>query len=420
MDNEPVNGISAANSSTPRVYLDYASTTPCDPRVVEKMMPYFTQNFGNPHARNHAYGWEAAEAVNISRINVADLLNVDEREIFFTSGATEANVLAIRGLMMHYSSQHNPFFTHMITTQAEHKSVLSCCKQLEKEGIAVTYLPVNTEGLVNVRELEMNLRPQTALVSIAAVNNETGVIQPMHDIGACCFANNVILHTDATQALGKIPVDLVQWNVGMASFSAHKIYGPKGIGALYIRRKPSIKLCSILAGGGQQQGVRGGTSPVPLCVGFGEACRLLCNDAERQEEWGRIARLSRRLYEGLSVIPLAHLNGGKYDRVPHIMNMSFPYIEGESLAMSLQNVCVSTGSACSSDKLEPSYVLKAMHADDLTIQSSIRFSLGRYTTEQDIDITIKKTIEAVRKLRNLSPLWEMFKGGVDFRTIRWK
>lgn len=418
MDTQMQGGIPGSDNK--RIYLDYAATTPCDPRVVEQMLPYFTQNFGNPHSRNHAYGWEAAEAVSIAKMNIADLVNVDEREIFFTSGATEANILAIRGHMLNLRTLRNTYLTHMITTQVEHKSILACCKLLEKEGTSVTYLPVNSEGLVNVHELEMSLRAQTGLVSIAAVNNETGVIQPMEEIGACCLANNVALHTDATQALGKIPVDLVRWNVSMASFSSHKVYGPKGIGALYVRRKPSIKFYPIFTGGGQQRGVRGGTVPVPLCVGFGAACRIFSDKAEQQEEAHRIAHLSRQLYEGLSDIPLAHLNGGLYDRVPHIINMSFPYIEGESLAMCLRDICVSTGSACSSDKLEPSYVLKAMKADDLTVQSSIRFSLGRYTTEKDIETTVKATIEAVRKLRNLSPLWEMYKSGIDFNTIQWR
>lgn len=400
------------------IYLDYPATTPCDPRVLEKMEPYFYKFFGNPHSRNHAYGWVSEEAVDIARMHIADFLHVDDREIIFTSGASESNVLAIRGMMMQHQRQRNAYLNHLITTQTEHKSVLSCCRQLEEEGFQVTYLPVNEDGLINLSELKDHIKENTLLVSIAAVNNETGVIQPMKEIGDICFEHNVFFHTDATQALGKIPIDFSSWNVAMASCSAHKIYGPKGIGALYIRRKPSIKLRSFLMGGGQQRGLRGGTLPVPLCVGFGEACKILTENNDI--ELGRIFNLSQRLLEGLlKNIPLSRMNGSILHKVPHILNMGFSYVEGESIAMGLDNICVSTGSACSSERLESSYVLRAMHADEFVIQSSIRFGLGRFTTEREIDLTIEKTTEVVQKLRELSPLWDMYKAGVDFGTIKW-
>ncbi|GHS93298.1 cysteine desulfurase IscS [Alphaproteobacteria bacterium] len=400
------------------IYLDYPATTPCDPRVFEKMEPYFYKFFGNPSSRNHAYGWGAREAVAIALLHVADFLKVDEREIIFTSGASESNVLALRGVAMQAKLKSNTQANHIITTQVEHHSVSSCCEQLKEEGFRVTYLPVDSDGLINVQQLADVLDAQTLLVSIIAVNNETGVIQPIKDIGDVCAQKNVLFHSDMTQAVGKVPIDLNLWNVGLASFSSHKIYGPKGIGALFMRRKPAVKIRPLLIGGGQQRGLRGGTLPVPLCVGFGEACVLLQD--EFSHELPRISSLSQRLWAGLSQIPLATLNGSPTYKVPHIVNVSFPYIEGESLAMGLENICVSTGSACSSERLESSHVLKAMHADEFVVQSSLRFGLGRFTTAQEIDQTIAKTVEEVERLRAMSPVWDMYKEGVDFKTIRWR
>lgn len=382
------------------------------------MLPYFTTRFGNPHARNHAHGWTAEEGVERARHQIAEALGATDSEIVFTSGATEANTMALRGVLpLHRSSSAST--PHIITTQTEHKSILSLGQQLETEGIRITYLPVETDGRVLLTVLEAALCDAPAsLVSIAAVNNETGVIQPMAEIGALCQRFAVPFHTDATQALGKMPLDLSGWNVALASFSAHKLYGPKGIGALYVRRKPGLKLRPLLPGGGQQKGIRGGTLPVPLCVGFGAACQIV--QEEGVTERTRIARLSQRLIEGLSRIPFAHLNGAPRFKVPHIVNMGFPYVEGESLAMGLETICVSTGSACSSSTLEPSYVLRAMGADELVVQSSLRFGLGRFTTEAEIETTIAKVIQTVEALRALSPLWEMAQNGIDLNTIEWK
>lgn len=406
--------------SSGEIYLDNPATTPCDPRVVEKMLPYFTQSFGNPHSRNHALGWAAEDAVTQARWQIAAALGCDEREVVFTSGASEANILVLRGVMMRSQKAHGSCAPHLITTQTEHKSILTCCHQLEREGVQVTYLPVDSEGRIRLRDLEESLRPTTDLVSVAAVNNETGVIQPLQEIGAFCKEHNLLFHTDATQALGKIPLALEAWNVAFASFSAHKIYGPKGVGVLYIRSQLPVRLYPIFAGGGQQRGLRGGTLPVPLCVGFGEACHILTNAEEHSAEVKRITELSRKLYEGLvSNIPLARLNGSLEHKVPHILNVLFPYVEGESLAMSLPHICVSTGSACSSEKLEPSHVLKAMGVDEVAAQSSIRFGLGRFTTPEEIDTVVQATITAVQRLRELSPLWDMYQSGVDFSTIQW-
>jgi cysteine desulfurase len=398
------------------VYLDYPATTPCDPRVFEKMSPYFCKLFGNPHSASYALGWASNDAVEVAYAQIADFLNVDKQEIIFTSGATESNLIALRGVM---TSRQKTEQNHLITTQTEHKSTLTCCKQLENEGFNVTYLPVNSDGLIDLDELSRSITEQTRIVSVVAVNNETGVIQPMEQIGQICLERNVLFHTDATQALGKIPIDFQKWNVALASFSAHKVYGPKGIGALYIRKKPPVKLRPVQIGGGQQRGVRGGTIPVPLCVGFGEACRLL--QEEFHSDLARISHLSNRLLTGLQTNdPLARLNGSSQNKVPHIVNIGFPFVEGESIAMGMENICVSTGSACSSDQLEASHVLKAMHVDDIHVQSSIRFGLGRFTSDDDVDYTIKKTTTAVQRLREMSPLWDMYKNGIDLKTIKWK
>lgn len=400
------------------IYLDYAATAPCDPRVFEKMEPFFCKFFGNMHSKNHAYGWTADEAVAIARMHIADFFGVDDREIIFTSGATEANMLALRGVMYQHQQHRNPNKTHLITSTIEHPSVLNCCHQLEEEGFEVTYIPVNEQGIINLNTLANAITTRTLLVSIMAVNNETGVIQPMKEIGDICFDRGVVFHSDLTQAVGRMEIDLRLWNVGLASFSSHKIYGPKGIGALFVRRRPFVRLRSVMPGGGQERGIRGGTLPVPLCVGFGEACRIL--HKESQSEFPRIAELHNLLLDGiLEAVPFSHLNGDRLHKVPHITNIAFPYVEGESLIMELGNICVSTGSACSSSRLEPSHVLKAMHANDLSVQSSLRFSLGRFTTREDVEKTITQLAAGVERLRALSPLWDMYQEGVDFSTIRW-
>lgn len=397
------------------IYLDYAATTPCDPRVFAKMAPFFSQFYGNAHSKNHAYGWASDEAVDIARMHLADFFGVDDREIIFTSGATESNTLALRGVM---EQQRVSGRTHLITSQIEHKSVRSCCRQLEEEGVKVTYLPVDEAGVVDVNALADAISDQTGLVSIMAVNNETGAIQPMQEIADLCAAHGVLFHSDLTQALGRIEMRIQQWNLALASFSSHKIYGPKGVGGLFVRRRPRVRLRVQVPGGGQEYGLRGGTLPVPLCVGFGEACRILREEAD--SELPRIATLHNILVDGiLEGVPFAHLNGDRLRKVPHITNIAFPYVEGESLIMQLGNVCVSTGSACSSTQLEPSYVLQAMRADDFAIQSSLRFSIGRFTTQAEIEAVIPKVIAAVERLRALSPLWDMKKAGVDFSTIQW-
>lgn len=405
----------STNAPQDLIYLDYPATTPCDPRVVEAMLPYFTERFGNPHARNHAHGWTAEKAIDQARQSVAKTLGVNPEEILFTSGATESNTMALRGVLGETSKRP---IRHVITTQTEHKSILSCCQQLEQEGVRVTSLPVGKNGRISLDDLEAALKESAMLVSIAAVNNETGVTQPLREIGALCQTYGALFHSDATQALGKMPLDLKGWGVALASFSAHKVYGPKGIGVLYLRRQPRVHLRPLLPGGGQQKGLRGGTLPVPLCVGFGEACRIVMEEGESERV--RIANLSRRLVEGLSALPYARLNGDPTSKVPHIVNMGFPYIEGESLVMGLENICVSTGSACSSERLEPSYVLRAMEADELVMQSSIRFGLGRFTTPDEIETTIAKVSEVFYRLRDLSPLWEMVQQGLDLSTIEWK
>ncbi|MDR2464574.1 MAG: aminotransferase class V-fold PLP-dependent enzyme [Holosporales bacterium] len=397
------------------VYLDYPATTPCDSRVFEKMSPYFCTFFGNPHSKNHAHGWIADEAVDDAFASIAECLRVEPREITFTSGASESNILAIRGVMMRYKNSGK---NHLITTQTEHKSVLSCCRQLEEEGYSLTYLSVNDQGIIDLNELLDKITDKTLLISIAVVNNETGVIQPMNEIGNICKNKGIYFHTDATQALGKMAIDIKLWNVALASFSSHKVYGPKGIGALYLRKDPAVKIKSFLVGGGQQGGIRGGTIPVPLCVGFGEACKIINENNGAEVE--QITRLSGKLVQGiLENVPLSKMNGNVENKVPHIVNIIFPFVEGESIAMGLEDICVATGSACSSSQLEPSHVLKAMGVDNVVIQSSIRFGIGRFTTETEIDYTIKKVTDTVQRLRDISPLWDMYNKGVNMEKIKW-
>ncbi|MDR0624959.1 MAG: IscS subfamily cysteine desulfurase [Holosporales bacterium] len=414
--NRPVaNLIDRKNES---IYLDSPATTQCDKRVFDKMAPYFCDFYGNAHSKNHVYGWLSEEAVDVARKQIADLLGAEEKEIVFTSGATEANVIAIRGVVdLHrYSKKRSKI--HVITSAIEHKSILNCCKQLEEEGVRVTYLPVNHDGLIQLDDLKSAISEDTVLVSIMAVNNELGVIQPIEEIGAVCEERGVAFHSDITQAVGKMPLNLRSFPIALASLSSHKIYGPKGIGALFVRKKPHVKLRSIFPGGGQERGIRGGTLAVQLCVGFGEACRLL--SCEFTQDFARIAKLEKLLIDKiLGNIPLAKLNGSREHKVPHISNFAFPFVEGESIIIGLKNVCVSTGSACTSSSLEPSHVLQAINADEYSIHSSIRIGLGRFTTQEEVEFAIDKLVVAVEKLREISPLWEMYQDGVDFSAVNW-
>lgn len=396
------------------IYLDNNATTPMDPRVLEAMMPYFTEIFGNAASRNHPFGWKAEEAVDYAREQVASLINADEKEIIFTSGATESNNLAIKGVFEMYSAKGN----HIITVETEHKAVLDACKHIEKLGAQVTYLKTNEQGLITVKQVEDALQPNTILVSIMYANNEIGVIQPMKEIGALCHSKGVLFHTDATQAVGKVPVDVIADNIDLLSFTGHKMYGPKGVGALYVRRKnPRVKVTAQMDGGGHERGMRSGTLNVPGIVGFGKACELCKN--EMQQDTERIIKMRDRLEKELLVLEESYINGSKEHRLPHVSNMSFKYVEGEGLIMGVKNIAVSSGSACTSASLEPSYVLKALGLDDELAHSSLRFGLSRFTTDEEIDYAINHVKEAVTKLRDMSPLWEMFKEGIDLKTIQW-
>ena len=401
------------------IYLDSPATTPCDKRVLKKMEPYFSEFFGNMHSKNHIYGWISEDSVNLARKQIADFLNVEDKEIIFTSGATESNIIAIRGIIDYFRYKTKSNKNHIITSKIEHKSVLSCCKQLEEEGIKIDYLEVDNNGVVNPDDVKNAIRDETALVSIMAVNNETGMIQPIKEIGKICNEFGIAFHSDITQAVGKMEFNIYDANISLASFSSHKIYGPKGIGALFVKRKPSVKMRSFFIGGGQERGIRGGTIPVPLCVGFGEACNILSN--EFSIELKRISELNKQLNNGiLNNIPLSKLNGNINNKVPHISSYAFPFVEGESIIIGLENICVSTGSACSSTTLEPSYVLSAMSVDEFSKQSSIRFGLSRFTTKNEIDCTVDKLKNVINKLREMSPLWDMYKDGIDFDKIEWK
>ncbi|KMK52207.1 cysteine desulfurase [[Actinobacillus] muris] len=399
------------------IYLDYAATCPVDERVAKKMMDYMTKEgiFGNPASRSHKFGWEAEEAVDVARNQIAELINADSREIVFTSGATESDNLAIKGAAHFYQTKGK----HIITCKTEHKAVLDTCRQLEREGFEVTYLEPEEDGLIDLAKFEAAIRPDTILVSIMHVNNEIGVIQPIAEIGQICRAKKIIFHVDATQSVGKIPVDVHALNVDLMSFSSHKLYGPKGIGGLYVCRKPRVRLEAIIHGGGHERGMRSGTLPVHQIVGMGEAYRIA--KEEMASEMARIKVLRDRLYNGFKDMEEVYVNGsmeaGK--RVDSNLNISFNFVEGESMMMSLKDIAVSSGSACTSASLEPSYVLRAIGRDDELAHSSLRFSLGRWTTEEEIDHTIEIVKKAVVKLRELSPLWEMFKDGVDLDAIEW-
>lgn len=399
------------------IYLDYAATTPMDERVAKKMMEYMTKDgiFGNPASRSHKFGWEAEEAVDVARNQIADLIGADSREIVFTSGATESDNLAIKGAAHFYQTKGK----HIITVKTEHKAVLDTCRQLEREGFEVTYLEPEETGLVDLAKLEAAIRPDTILVSIMHVNNEIGVIQPIKEMGALCRAKKIIFHVDATQSVGKIPVDVAELNVDLMSFSSHKLYGPKGIGGLYVCRKPRVRLEAIIHGGGHERGMRSGTLPVHQIVGMGEAYRIA--KEEMAIEMPRIKALRDRLFNGFKDMEEVYVNGTMEEgkRVDSNLNISFNFVEGESMMMSLRDIAVSSGSACTSASLEPSYVLRALGRNDELAHSSIRFSLGRWTTEEEIDHTIEIVKKAVIKLRELSPLWDMFKEGIDLDTIEW-
>jgi cysteine desulfurase len=397
------------------IYLDNNATTPMDPRVLEAMLPYFVEKFGNAASRNHSFGWVAEEAVDYAREQIAKLINADPKEIILTSGATEADNLAIKGVYEMYASKGN----HIITCTTEHKAVLDTCKHIEKIGGSVTYLSVQADGLIDLTELEKAITPKTILITIMYGNNEIGVIQPIKEIAAIAKKHGVLFFTDATQAVGKIPVDVIADGIDLMAFSGHKMYGPKGVGVLYVRRKnPRVKVTAQMDGGGHERGMRSGTLNVPGIVGLGKACELCMN--EMQSEAKRLSALRDKLEAGLTQLDESYVNGNIEHRLPHVANISFKYVEGEGLMMGFnKNIALSSGSACTSASLEPSYVLKALGLGDDLAHSSLRFGLGRFTTEEQIDYTIKAISETVLKLREMSPLWEMFKEGIDLDKIEW-
>ncbi|WP_116473655.1 IscS subfamily cysteine desulfurase [Zobellella maritima] len=397
------------------IYLDYAATCPVDPRVAEKMMQYLTMDgiFGNPASRSHRFGWQAEEAVDVARNQIAELINADPREIVFTSGATESDNLAIKGIANFYGKKGK----HIITSKTEHKAVLDPCRQLEREGFEVTYLEPQPNGLFSLEQIENALRDDTILVSLMHVNNETGVIQDVKSIGELCRSRKIMFHVDAAQSAGKIAIDVQDMNIDLLSLSAHKVYGPKGIGALYVCRKPRVRLEAQMHGGGHERGMRSGTLATHQIVGMGEAFRIAKEDMQAEAE--RILTLRNRLYNGLKGIEEVYVNGDLEQRVPGILNISFAYVEGESLIMALKDLAVSSGSACTSASLEPSYVLRALGLNDELAHSSIRFSIGRFTTEEQIDYAVRLVNDAIGRLRDMSPLWEMFKDGVDLESVEW-
>eukprot|EP00250_Pteridium_aquilinum_P010033 c19104_g1_i1 orf=75-1472(+) len=396
------------------LYLDMQATSPVDPRVLDSMLPYYLHQFGNPHSRTHLYGWESDAAVEKAREQVAAIINANPKEIIFTSGATEANNISIKGVMHFYKDKKK----HVITTQTEHKCVLDSCRHLQQEGFDVTYLPVKKDGLIDLDELKDAIRPDTGLVSVMTVNNEIGVIQPIAEIGAICRERKVFLHTDAAQAAGKIPLNVDDLKVDVMSLSAHKLYGPKGIGALYMRRRPRIRVEPQMSGGGQERGIRSGTLPTPLAVGFGAACDIALKEMANDEE--HIKALQQRLLKGItSQLDGVVINGSVDHRYAGNLNLSFAYVEGESLLMGLKEVAVSSGSACTSASLEPSYVLRALGVEEDMAHTSIRFGIGRFTTAEEIDKAIELTVHQVKKLREMSPLWEMVQEGIDIKNIQW-
>ena len=395
------------------IYMDYSATNPCDPRVVDAMIPWLREHFGNPASRSHAWGWEAEAAVEKAREQVADLIGADPREIVWTSGATESNNLAIKGAAQFYKTRGK----HLITVKTEHKAVLDTCRELERQGFEVTYLDVQADGLLDIEVLKAAIRPDTILVSVMYVNNEIGVIQDIAAIGALCREKGVIFHVDAAQATGRVDIDLANLPVDLMRLTSHKTYGPKGIGALYVRRKPRVRLEAQMHGGGHERGMRSGTLPTHQIGGMGEAYRIA--KAEMHEENKRIRALHERMLAGLKDVEEVFLNGHADKRVPHNLNMSFNFVEGESLIMGIKGLAVSSGSACTSASLEPSYVLRALGRSDELAHSSLRMTIGRWSTEEEIDYAVATIKENVAKLRDLSPLWEMFKDGVDLSTIQW-
>ena len=395
------------------LYMDSQATTSLDPRVLDTMLPFLTSYYGNPHSRTHQYGWESEAAMETAREQVADLIGADPKEIIWTSGATESNNITVKGVGRFYASKKK----HVITTQTEHKCVLDSCRILESEGIDVTYLPVKSDGLVDMEQLEASIRPDTSLVSVMTVNNEIGVIQPVQDIGKLCRSKKVFFHTDAAQAVGKIPLDVNKMNIDLMSISGHKLYGPKGVGALYVRRRPRVRVEPIQSGGGQERGLRSGTVPTPLVVGLGAACALAMEEMEYDHK--HVARLSNKLVEGItSQLPNVIRNGGT-SLYPGCVNLSFHCVEGESLLMALKDVALSSGSACTSASLEPSYVLRALGAEEDMAHSSIRFGIGRFTSDEEVEYTIERTVKEVNRLRDMSPLWDMVQEGIDIKTIEW-
>jgi cysteine desulfurase len=395
------------------IYMDYGATTPVDPRVVDAMIPWLREHFGNPASRSHAWGWEAEEAVEKARADVAGLINADPREIVWTSGATESNNLALKGAAHFYASRGK----HLVTVKTEHKAVLDTMRDLERQGFEVTYLDVREDGLVDLDRLRDALRPDTIVVSVMFVNNEIGVIQDIATIGAMCRERGIVFHVDAAQATGKVLIDLSTLPVDLMSLASHKTYGPKGIGALYVRRKPRVRLEAQMHGGGHERGMRSGTLPTHQCVGMGEAFRIA--GAEMGTENERVRMLQRRLLDGIQQIEQVFINGHLDQRVPHNLNASFNFVEGESLIMGIKGIAVSSGSACTSASLEPSYVLRALGRSDELAHSSLRMTIGRFTTEADIDYAVSTLQDRVAKLRELSPLWEMYRDGIDLTSIQW-
>ena len=395
------------------IYLDYSATTPIDPRVAEKMIPYITEHFGNPASRSHSFGWTAEKAVEEAREEVAKLVNADPREIVWTSGATESNNLAIKGASHFYSTKGK----HVLTIATEHKAVIDAVRELEREGFTATYLEPEPNGLVDLEKFKKAIRPDTVLASVMLVNNEIGVIQDIEALGNICSEEKVIFNVDASQATGKVDIDLEKLPVDLMSFSAHKTYGPKGIGALYVRRKPRIRIEAQMHGGGHERGMRSGTLATHQIVGMGEAFRIARLEMKLENE--RIRKLRDKLLQGLQSIEEVYVNGDLTHRIPHNLNISFNYVEGESLIMAVKDIAVSSGSACTSASLEPSYVLRALGRSDELAHSSIRFSIGRFTTEADVDFTIQLLKDKIQKLRELSPLWEMFKDGIDISKVEW-
>ncbi len=397
------------------IYLDYQSTTPMDPRVIDAMVECMKNDFGNPHSRTHAFGWKAEELIEIARKQVADLIHADPKEIFFTSGATESNNIAIKGVANFYGQSGK---NHIITISTEHKCVINSARDLEQEGFEVTFLPVQQNGLIDLAQLEAAMTDKTCLVSIMAVNNEIGVIQPLAEIGALCRKKGVFFHTDAAQAFGKIPLNVDEMKIDLMSISGHKIYGPKGVGAIYVRRKPRVRIKSIISGGGQERGIRSGTLATPLVVGLGKAAEIAKNEMEKDH--AHIKKLSDKMYNAVMQNKFVYLNGDREHRYAGNLNFSFAGIEGESMIMAIKDLAVSSGSACTSSSLEPSYVLHSLGVEDELAHTSIRFGIGRFTTEEEIDYAINLLQSKIQKLRDLSPLWEMMQEGIDLKSINWK